>query len=211
MSVTVRFWVFVAISATLWLGFVPVYYSLFAWTEFVPGANWVYLPHGLRMMLVLLFGVAGVLGFSLASILLSATVLSTPGVPPLLHVLLAFVPGLAAWSAAVFTLKDWPGRHLDFSLAAGVTRIDGRRLILLALVSAILNAFGHAVLWASLGTASTPPQDRFVAMLVGDFLGALLLLYTLRGLLSFSGKWPRGSGSHDRSRHRTTPGQTRAG
>ena len=180
-----RFCIFVTISAVLWLGFVPLYYAAFSWTEFVPGANWVYLPHGLRMMLVLLFGLAGALGFTVGAAILASTMLLIPGIPPLLDVLLAVVPGIAAYWAAVITLRDWPGRHLGLPLTAGMVQIDGRRLILLALVSAVLNAAGHAAIWAAFGVESTPAQQRFMAMFVGDLLGALLLLYTLRGILVY--------------------------
>ena len=56
-----RFALFTVIGAVLWLGFLPFYDWLFSWTEHVPGINWVYLPHGVRMMLVLLLGAAGAL------------------------------------------------------------------------------------------------------------------------------------------------------
>lgn len=196
-----RFFVFAAISAVLWIGFVPIYHAAFAWTEFVPGANWVYLPHGLRMMLVLLFGLAGALGFTLGATILSMTLLTSTllpatGIPVLADVLLALVPGLAAWLAAVWTLKDWPGRYLTMPLAAGVIGLDGRRLILLAFVSALLNAAGHAAVWSLFTFEPTPAEQRFLAMFVGDFLGALLLLYTLRGLLIYLSKFQKGSGFH---------------
>lgn len=196
MPATQRFLIFVAISAVLWLGFVPLYYTAFSWTEFVPGANWVYLPHGLRMILVLLFGLAGAVGFTLAAAMLASTVLFVPGVPIVVDLLLAVVPGAAAYLAAVLTLRDWPGRHLAAPFAFGMSRMDGRRIILLALVSALLNAAGHAAVWALLAVEQTPPQQRFVAMFVGDLLGALLLLYTLRGLLIYFDKTRKGPGLH---------------
>ena len=201
MPAAQRFFLFVAISAVLWIGFVPIYHAAFAWAEFVPGANWVYLPHGLRMMLVLLFGLAGALGFTLGASLLAMTILSSTllppaGIPAVVDISLALVPGLAAWLAAVWTLKDWPGRYLTMPLAAGVTGLDGRRLILLAFVSAVLNAAGHAAVWGLFAAEATPAEQRFIAMFVGDFLGALLLLYTLRGLLIYLSKYQKGSGFH---------------
>ncbi|NDA44208.1 MAG: hypothetical protein EBX78_11420, partial [Gammaproteobacteria bacterium] len=70
MRTSQRFLIFVLGSALLWYTFVPIYGWIFAWAEFGPGINWVYLPHGIRMALVLLFGVAGALGFSLGAQLL---------------------------------------------------------------------------------------------------------------------------------------------
>lgn len=60
------FLLFTAISALVWCLFVPLYAWVFSWTEYISGINWIYLPHGLRMMLVLMFGVSGALGFRLA-------------------------------------------------------------------------------------------------------------------------------------------------
>ena len=64
-----RFALFTVIGAVLWLGFLPFYDWLFSWTEHVPGINWVYLPHGVRMMSVLLLGAAGALGFTLGAVI----------------------------------------------------------------------------------------------------------------------------------------------
>ena len=183
------------------MGVVPLYCAAFDWTECVPGANWVYLPHGLRMLLVLLFGVAGALGFTLGAAILSMTLLTSTllpstGIPALADVLLALVPGLAAWLAAILTLKDWPGRYWVVPLAAGIAGLDGRRLILLAFVSAVLNAAGHAAVWGLFAFEPTPAEQRFIAMFVGDFLGALFLLYTLRGLLIYLSKHQKGSRFH---------------
>jgi hypothetical protein len=172
---------FVALSAVAWMVFVPVYYMAFAWTEFVPGANWVYLPHGLRMILVLLFGVAGALGFTLGASVLSGTVLASGPLPPPPDVLIALVPALAAWLAVRWTFKDWAGRYLALPRLENLQALDGRRLILAAMISAVLNAAGHAVIWGIWAPEIAPAQQRFLAMWIGDFLGALLLLYTLRG------------------------------
>ena len=179
---SVRFLIFVLGSALLWCAFVPIYGWMFEWAEFGPGINWVYLPHGIRMVLVLLFGVAGALGFSLGAQLLSLTLLPSGIVnePPMLHVALAVVPGLAAWIAARLTLKDWPGRYLWQSTPADVAAIDGSRLLLLAYASAVLNSAGHGMAWLAFGNNLVILGDRFFAMFVGDMLGASILLYILK-------------------------------
>ncbi len=186
MRILRRFLIFVLISALLWYAFVPIYGQVFTWVEFGPGINWVYLPHGIQMALVLLFGVAGALGFSLGAILLSFTLLPSGIVnePPILHVALAVVPGLAAWSAARLTLKDWPGRYLLQSAPADVAAIHGSRLLLFAFVSAVLNSAGHGVAWLAFGNSRAHLGDRFFAMFVGDLFGALILLYSLKVLFN---------------------------
>ncbi|MBM4229871.1 MAG: hypothetical protein FJ184_03860 [Gammaproteobacteria bacterium] len=181
MSLLQRYLIFVLGSAVLWCVFVPLYSWVFVWAEFAPGINMVYLPHGIRMVLVLLFGVAGALGFSLGARLLTLTSLPSglPNESPTLELALAVVPGLAAWLAARLTLKDWPGRYLWQAAPADVTVIGGSRLLLLAFVSAVLNSAGHGVARLTLGNSVVHLDEHFLAMFLGDLLGALTLLYGL--------------------------------
>lgn len=185
-----RFLLYVAVSAVAWCAFVPLYNLLFSWTEFIPGINWIYLPHGLRMILVLLFGIAGALGFTLGAALLRFTIMPEPDITLSLHWLLAVTPGLAAWSAVVLIVRDWPGKYLRATALPIMAMISGRSLLLVALASAIFNSGGHAAAWWLLGEDSLDPADRYLSMFIGDLLGAILLLYILKGLtrsLTYSG------------------------
>jgi hypothetical protein len=185
MGRTGLFFLFVAISAAAWCLFVPLFVLLFSWTEYVSGMNWLYLPHGLRMMLVLLFGVPGALGFSLGAQALRWAELDGITANPLLNSPLAIVPAIAAYGAALLTLRAWPGKGLLPRIGKGIPAIDGRRLILLAFVSAILNSAGHAAVRMTFGNEKIPIEDDFLIMLVGDFFGALVLLYTLKRVVVF--------------------------
>ncbi len=161
----------------------------------MPGANWVYLPHGLRIVLVLLFGVAGAIGFTAGAAVLGLTILALPTLSVSVDLMLAAVPAVAAWLAVRWTVKDCPGWHIELPQVTRLQALDGRRLLLLAMVSAVLNAAGHAFIWGIWAPEIAPAQERFVAMWIGDFLGALLLLYILRGAallvlkLSNRSKW----------------------
>ena len=179
------FLLFVAISALAWCAFVPLYAATFSWAEYVSGINWIYLPHGLRMMLVLLFGLAGAVGFSIGSRILRWFELDGLAQDPLLHIPTAFVPGIAAYCAAWLTLRAWPGRGLLPRIGEGIPEIDGRRLILLAFVSAILNSAGHVSVRVIYGHEQQPVNDDFLMMFIGDFFGALLLLYGLKQIVVF--------------------------
>lgn len=186
MSAPQRFVFFVLLSTALWCAFVPLYGWLFAWAEFVSGINWIYLPHGVRMILVLLFGVAGAAGFTLGAAVLGWTGMSDGGetLTLQLDLALAVVPGLAAWAATRLILRDWPGRHLSTRAASCAAILDGRRLLLLAFASAVLNAAGHGIAGITLGAGVDDFGDRFLAMFVGDLLGALVLLYTFKAGLT---------------------------
>ena len=174
-----RFALFTVIGAVLWIGFLPVYEWLFSWTEHVPGINWVYLPHGVRMMLVLLLGAAGALGFTLGAVLYTQVTGYGPTFDPALDLALAVIPGFAAWVAVMLTFRQWPGRSLQPLVSSSTRAMDGRRLLLLAFVSAILNSTSHITVRYALGNEAHDWTDLLTAMFVGDFFGALFLLYIL--------------------------------
>ncbi|MEY3713447.1 MAG: hypothetical protein RL321_1067 [Pseudomonadota bacterium] len=178
-----RFALFTAIGAVVWIGFLPIYDLLFAWTEFVPGINWIYLPHGLRMMLVLLLGPAGALGFTIGAAVHTRYSEFGPHLDPWLDLVLSVVPGLAAWLAVMLTFRQWPGQSLQPLVFDDDEILDGRRLLLLAFVSAILNSTFHITARYALGSETHEWADLLVAMFVGDLFGALLLLYTLKGCI----------------------------
>lgn len=185
MGRTSLFFLFVAISAVAWCIFVPLFVLVFSWTEYVSGINWLYLPHGLRMMLVLLFGVAGALGFAIGAQVLRWTELDGITANPLVDFPLAFVPAIAAYAAALLTIRAWPGKGLLPRIGQGIPAIDGRRLILLAFVSAILNSAGHTAVRMIFDNGQKSIDDDFLIMLVGDFFGALVLLYALKRVVVF--------------------------
>ena len=178
-----RFALFTLIGAAVWLGFMPFYQWLFSWTEHVPGINWVYLPHGVRMILVLLLGAAGALGFTLGAVIHTQLTGYGPTFDPSLDIALAVIPGLAAWVAVMLTFGHWPGRSLQPMASSNTQAMDGRRLLLLAFVSAILNSTSYLTARYALGNEVHDWVELWVAMSVGDLFGALLLLYALKGCI----------------------------
>lgn len=178
-----RFALFTVIGAVLWLAFLPFYVWLFSWTEHVPGVNWVYLPHGVRMMLVLLLGAAGALGFTLGAVIYTQLTGYGPTFDPSLDLALAVIPGLAAWVAVMLTFRQWPGRSLQPLASSSTHAMDGRRLLLLAFASAILNSTSHITARYAFGNEAHDWVDLLTAMFIGDLFGALFLLYTLKGCI----------------------------
>lgn len=178
-----RFALFTVIGAALWLGFLPLYDWLFAWTEHVPGINWIYLPHGLRMILVLLFGPAGALGFTIGAAAHSRYPGYGAHIDPWLDLVLAVIPGLAAWLAVMLTFRQWPGRSLQPWIFDGTRALNAHSLLSLAVVSAALNATSHITARYALGSEAQDWADLLIAMFFGDLFGALLLLYILKGCI----------------------------
>lgn len=61
--------------------------------------------------------------------------------------------------------------------------MDGRRLLLLAFASAILNSTSHITARYAFGNEAHDWVDLLTAMFIGDLFGALFLLYTLKGCI----------------------------
>lgn len=65
------------------------------------------------MILVLLFGPAGALGFTIGAAAHSRHPGYGAHIDPWLDLVLAVIPGLAAWLAVMLTFRQWPGRSLQ--------------------------------------------------------------------------------------------------
>lgn len=166
----------VALAANSWL--------FQSWLEHAPGIAWVYLPAGVRLLCTLLFAGAGAVGLLIVSWLVSFLVFFPDDEQR------AFVGGiigaLAPWTAYLFARYIW-------GLRSALTNLNGKKLLTLSLLYALLNALMHHVYFALRGQDSL--VEGFIAMLVGDLLGTLLVLYAVKMVL---GK-------------RTRPGHARSG
>ena len=176
------FVLFTLAAAVVWCGFAWTYHQLFTWLEWVPGINIVYFPHGLRIILVILFAEAGAVGIVLGSMVGGMDLMRTNPVLGLAHSLVA---GIAVWLAARFVIKPSPKSSLMPQTAGGIAAIDGRSLVLLAFVSSVLNSLGHELGWLFFYAEAKQLEVRFATMFTGDLLGAVILLYALRALILF--------------------------
>jgi hypothetical protein len=176
------FVIFTLVAALIWCGFAWTYHQLFAWAEWVPGINLVYFPHGLRMILVILFAEAGALGIVIGTIIGGLDLIR---VNPALGLAHSLVAGAAVWLAARIVIKPSHEPSLLPQTAGGIAAIDGRSLVLLALVSSVLNSLGHVLGSLLFDTEAKQLEVRFATMFTGDLLGALLLLYASRALILF--------------------------
>jgi hypothetical protein len=92
-----------------WWGFVWTYHPLLAWAEWVPAINIVYFPHGLRIILVILFAAACALGIGIGSMICGLDLIRVNPVLGLAH---SVTPGVAMWLAARFVIKPSPKSSL---------------------------------------------------------------------------------------------------
>ena len=103
------FVLFTLVATSVWCGFALGYSRIFAWAEWVPGINLVYLPHGLRMILVIVFAEAGAVGIVLGTALIGIELVLTN---PALGMAHSLVAGFAVWLAARLVIKPSPKSSL---------------------------------------------------------------------------------------------------
>jgi len=151
--------------ATWWVnGFV------FQHFEVSPGINLVYWPHGVRVLVVLLFGFSGAIGLTLSSFLIAPIVYSDER---WLWILTPLVSGLAPYVARRIVLVE------TMRESAYLGSLRPEKLISIVTLSALFNAGGHSLLRLSVDYGENYPAE-FCAMLAGDILGALSFLYAIK-------------------------------
>jgi hypothetical protein len=156
---------------------------LFTRLEFVPGINWIYLPAGMRLLCVLLFGNAGALGLLLISWLVCFFYFFPD------DYLRSFMGGVLAAAA------PWIANRLAqqaFGLRASLTNLSPVRLLACIVLYSLASPLLHHIWFALHGDGHH--QDLlhgFVVMFVGDLTGTLIVVYAMKGLLSLLSPAPR--------------------
>lgn len=168
-----------ATAVAYWIAYQFNEHLLF-FTRFEDGVNWVYLPSGLRLMLVLVLGWPAAMGIACASVVLSAAPHPWSGFP------FALVTGLISGFAPLLALL---ASRRCLHVGEDLHGLEGRSLLLLATLFALTSAALHQLWWAW----AEPSADRlhaFAVMTLGDLAGSLIVLYLFRwGLQRFT---PRG-------------------
>jgi hypothetical protein len=146
---------------------------LFSSFEFTAGVNWIYLPAGMRLLLVLMFGLSGAIGISVGSALISVTVYFAHD--PLTGLVAGFISGFAPY-AIQKVMQRFAG------LESSLYNINSVGLLQLTLMYAVATSFGHQAWYTLRGVT----QDFWIStwpMFVGDLIGSLMVLYTAHAVV----------------------------
>jgi hypothetical protein len=147
---------------------------LFTRLEFVPGINWVYLPAGMRLLCVLLFGNAGALGLLLVSWLVCFLYFFPD------DTIRSFMGGLIAAAA------PWVANRIAqnaFGLRASLANLSPARLLVCILLYSLASPLLHH-LWFAVRGGTDNLLHSFLVMFVGDLNGTLIVVYTMKGILA---------------------------
>jgi hypothetical protein len=173
-SLRLHFWsitgTVIAFSVSLWIN-----QEVFTHTSFVRGINWIFLPSGVRLLSTLLVGFDGAIGLLLAGLI--TDLLYWFPHDPVRAIAGAFLGSLAPYLVYRFALEY-------YDLRASLTNLTPTRLLVLAVAYSLANPLLHHFWFALTGTTKSS-FESFFSMFVGDLTGALIMLYTIKGILAF--------------------------
>jgi hypothetical protein len=164
----------VLVCALAYRGLYVVNDFLFAHLVFSKGVHWVFLPAGLRLLLVLLFGFWGALGISLGSVAGACVDQHFDG-----DVVTATVAGLISGFAPLLARAICVERSM---IRDDLVDLGASALLRIALVFSITSSLLHQV-WYALRDVSGNFLSGFAVMQIGDLAGSLVVLYLVRALL----------------------------
>ena len=158
----------IAISAALYVSFYHLNAWLFKAFELHSGANWVFLPAGLRLMCTLVFGIDGAIGLMVAELLLMH---QNPGIDPVTGI----VNGLISAGAPFLIYRA----ALRGGMPASLEKLSASRLSALALVYALANSSLFSF-WFTVRGGFPYFVQNWITMFIGDLLGTLIMIYALK-------------------------------
>jgi hypothetical protein len=164
----------VLLVACTWVMFYHISIDLMAYFAFNDETFWVFLPAGIRLMAVVLFGWVGVVGLFIGNVL-------TPDDVPFTHVLL-----LSAVSALSPKLALISGRRL-LHLSPTLISLKPIHLLVLALLASCYNALMRVGLMHFMGNAQH--VFNLLPMFVGDLVGTFIIFYLAVFGLWLSRRW----------------------
>lgn len=161
----------VLISAFLFVCFFRLNDYLFDFLQHAQGINWVFLPAGFRVLLVLVLGLPGATGIALGTFWLN---LDRPDDFNLLpNVAICLASGFGPW---IVKYGMQQRKRLDHELR----NISSASLLQFVLFYAAANAVMHQSIYWGFAMADGKPWVNVWPMFIGDTLGALLILYTFK-------------------------------
>ena len=150
-------------------------FRLLAFSRYSEGIHWIYLPSGVVLISILLFAENGAFGIAIASTLITLQYYVHDDLITAIGngVITGFAP-LAARAFCVSKLK----------IDANLNNLNGSSLMIMSILFCLLKVFMRE-LWLNLRGHQNHAQYTVLVSIVGDFIGALAILY-LAKIIIFS-------------------------
>lgn len=156
-------------SVIYWGGF-SLNTQLFQATNFSAGVNWIFLPAGLRLLLVLIFGIYGAVGVSIASILIGLSDFFPND--QLTAIFSGIISGFSPYLARLIILNQT-------RLSASLDNLGPKSLLICICIFAVISPLFHQILFYINGYTDNLGASLSV-MIVGDLLGSFLVVYAAK-------------------------------
>ena len=158
-------------SAVLFVTFFEFNNWIFSSFQYSEGINWIFLPAGFRVILVLTMGLPGAIGLMLGSWYIdSASMTATTWFFPFIN---GVVSGLTPWLVMKYLIRQgW--------LAPQLGQMTASRLLQMTIIFSAASAMSDQLVWWSLEKPDANIWVDVWPMFVGNALGALLMLYGMK-------------------------------
>ena len=134
------------------------------------GVSWIYLPAGLRLFLILIFGLAGAIGIATASFAISYFGVFPPDLVTCIGV--GLISGFAPLLAKGLVVSNVPINN-------DLSNLSIQKIILCVVVYALMSAGLHQY-WFELRDLESGSINHFLVMFVGDIAGSILLIAIIK-------------------------------
>lgn len=147
---------------------------LFEASNFSAGVNWVFIPAGLRLLLVLIFGIYGAIGVSVASIYIGLDGFFPND--PLTALVSGLISGFSPYIARAFVINKT-------RLSDSLNNLGPKSLLICICIFAFISPLFHQIWFYTKGYT-----DNFGAslgvMIIGDLIGSFIVVYAAKSLIS---------------------------
>ena len=154
-----------------------LYVALFFFNDWITetvkydlGVSWIYLPAGLRLFLILIFGLAGAIGIATASFAISYFGVFQPDLVTCIGIGLisGFAPLFAKWVVVSNTY-----------ISNDLSNLSMQKIILCIVIYALMSSGFHQY-WFVLRDLESGSINHFLVMFAGDVAGSILLIALIK-------------------------------
>jgi len=146
------------------------------------GVNWIYLPAGLRLFLTLIFGLPGAIGIAIASTLISYYGELSSDLAICIGT--GLISGFAPYLARIFVFSN-------VKLESDLSNLNLQKLLLCIVIYALMSAGLHQYWYATVGLENTGSVNHFAVMAIGDVMGSILLIASMKSGLDLLRRFRR--------------------
>lgn len=165
----------------IWIASLSVQNALLPWLSEAPGVDLVFIPAGIRLILVMIGGIWAALGLTLGSLLMTGGEFGTANLAAIISI--ALCTGFCPFLSLRVTQRL-------IGIGPDLHELRASHLPILSLGVALGSSLLHNLLFLGVGLTQLAQFPRHVlAMATGDFTGSLIAVVVFWAVL----RWRRGA------------------